>query len=229
MELKGLPLREWLQVKNISRKQFANNFGVSMQTVNNWVRGGSCKPCYYDRLKKLGIDINLKQHKCNFNNDKGYVSINKIKHTSDLKVKPNEFTVRTYIEWHNMSIEEFAEQNEVSCQTVRRWFEGGKIQPNQVKKLESLGIVGNYREYTQPKIHIDDELNLPKKNGKKTVKKEFPEYVLYCFKLRGNTIVSKNFSKEEIIFYFKNEGYDVKVREQNFITDDKHYVVELIG
>lgn len=229
MELKGLPLREWLKVKNISRKQFAKNIGVSTQTVDGWVRGGNCKKEFHERLLNLGIDINVQQHKCNFNNDANYVSIFKIKHTSDLKEQPKTFTVRTYIEWHNMSIEEFAEQNGVTCSTVRRWFEGKEIQPNQAKKLEPLGIVGNYRNHKQPKKKVNNELNLPKKSSKKTVKKELPEYVLYCFKSCGNTIVSKKFSKEEIIFYFKNEGYDVNVREQNLIKDGNHYVVELIG
>ena len=134
-------------------------------------------------------------------------------------------TIREYMNKHNMTVAELVRLNDISYETLRKYLKGYPAQPTQHAKLEAVGI-------KHPKV-ITTTVRTTKK--KSEIKPKEPASKIAPWQTRsvielGNTIISKDLTKEYIENHFKRHG--IKVVCKDFRNagpgDDTHYVVERV-
>lgn len=135
-------------------------------------------------------------------------------------------SIAMYLTKHSLTIEELAKKLDVQAKSIYDWKSGVKPNKGNKEKLRRFGIT----------CEASTKRDLPngaKEAGYKGFLKDFQIYAIQEF---GNTIVSKEHSKQTIVDEFAKLGIAVKVRDFETVkfsctrefdsTNKSHWVVE---
>lgn len=134
-------------------------------------------------------------------------------------------TLQEYMNKHNMTVSGLVRLTGICDGTLRKYLKGYPAQPTQHAKLEAVGI-------KHPKV-ITTTVRPTKKKSEIKPKEPASKVTQWQTKLViefGNTIISKDLTKEYIENHFKRRGIKVTVRDfrNPYPGEDTHYVVERV-